>query len=41
MVAVMAGPIVLILALEHLIDNATIGTLLGALLGFILSPKAE
>jgi hypothetical protein len=39
-VAVLAAPIILILALEQAISHETAGVLLGTLLGFILSPKS-
>jgi hypothetical protein len=38
-VIVMMVPAVLILALEKIIDAALIGTLIGSLLGYVLSPK--
>jgi uncharacterized membrane-anchored protein len=38
-VVVMTIPVILILSLEQLIDAALTGTLLGAVLGYALSPK--
>ena len=38
-VAVMAAPAIIILALEGVIQADVIGTLFGALLGYVLSPK--
>ncbi len=40
-VSVMLVPTVLILSMERIIDSSVVGTLLGGLLGYVLSPKEK